>query len=180
MGKRGTNQARFLNLSGPCSIGFGQIASRAPGSRHQDGALRHAAPGVRASVRPEYALIGDGDDDPRAPYEGGGVSGENAIRGAHGTTTFIRDIETSKVFLCDGMGGEYLGSEGPYHQIKIGTDEGNGRILELKEERRPRSGQLDLRRGDNHHHAFDVIDGDNQMTVREHLVGSSDSRTSRA
>ena len=33
------------------------------------------------------------------------------------------------------MGGEYLGSEGPYHQIKIGTDEGNGRILELKEER---------------------------------------------
>ena len=33
------------------------------------------------------------------------------------------------------MGGEYLGQDGQYHQFQIGTDEGYGRICEMKEER---------------------------------------------
>ena len=173
MGKRGTNQARFLNLSVPSgSLGFWADRLKGAGISITE-TERFGVPRLEFEhpSGPEYALIGDGDDDARKPYEGGGVSGENAIRGAHGTTTFVRDIETSKVFICDGMGGEHLGSDGQYHQFRIGTDEGNGRILELKEERDLDQGSWTFGEGTIHHHAFDVIDGENQMVVREHLVG---------
>jgi glyoxalase family protein len=173
MGKRGTNQARYLNLSVPSgSIGYWADRLKGAGISYTEterfGAQRLE---FEHPSGPEYTLIGDGDDDPRKPYEGGGVPGEHAIRGAQGTTTFVRDIETSQVFICDGMGGEHLGSDGQYHQFQIGTAEGNGRILELKEERDLDQGSWTFGEGTIHHHAFDVIDGENQMIVREHLVG---------
>ncbi len=173
MGKRGTQQGRFLNVAVPAdSIGFWADRLKAAGiaatetERFGTQRLEFEHPSG-----PEYAMIGDTSNDDRPPYEGGGVSGDHAIRGIHGTTTFIRDLDTAKVFLVDGMGGEYLGQDGQYHQFQIGTDEGYGRILEMKEERDLDQGSWTFGEGTIHHHAFDVIDGENQMVVREHLVG---------
>jgi glyoxalase family protein len=171
MGKRGTQQARVLNLSVPKgSIGFWADRLKSAGIEATEterfGAKRLE---FEHPSGPEYSLVEDDDD--RKPYTGGGIGAEHAIRGAHGTTTYVRDIDTAKVFLETGLGGEYLGSDGPYHQWKIGTDEGYGRIIELKIERDLDQGSWTFGEGTIHHHALDVIDGENQMVVREHLVG---------
>jgi len=173
MGKRGTQQARFLNLSVPSgSLGFWADRLKGAGIATTE-AERFGVKRLEFEhpSGPEYALIADADDDDRKPYEGGGVTAENAIRGAHGTTTFIRDLDTAKVFLVDGMGGEYVGNDGAYHQFKIGTDEGHGRILEMKEERDLDQGSWTFGEGTIHHHAFDVGSAENQLVVKDYIVG---------
>src|SRR5579875_3524537 len=89
MGKRGTNQAKQLNLSvpsGAISYWADRLSEAGVEAQHVElfgsERLLFAHPcGI------PYALVADGAPDDRAPYEGGGVPGEHAIRGAYGTTT---------------------------------------------------------------------------------------------
>jgi glyoxalase family protein len=173
MGKRGTNQAKRINLSVPVdAIGYwaGRLSERGVANEEFElfgtQRLRFAHPcGI------EYALIGDPQPDDRVPYEGAGVPGEYGIRGAHGTTTSVREVGEMDFFIVEGMRGELLGSEGRSHQYRIGTDEGHGRILELVEEPELSQGTWHFGEGTIHHHAFDVIGADNQQAVKDWLVG---------
>ena len=61
--------------------------------------------------------------------------------------------------------------ESRYHQYRIGTEDGNGRFLELAEEPELPQGTWHFGEGTIHHHAFDVIDAENQQTVKDWLVG---------
>jgi glyoxalase family protein len=174
MGKRGTNQLKTLMLSIPAdAVGFwvdrlnekavdNEVVTRFGKERvcfaHPCGIL--------------YELVGVTDDDPREPFESPhGVTAENAIRGAYGTTCSVREPDLQAFFWTEGMGGEQTGSEGPHHEFRIGTDEGNGRTLELVEEPDLPQGTWTFGEGTIHHHAFDVIDADNQQTVKDWLVG---------
>ena len=173
MGKRGTNQAKQLNLSiPPDAVSYwadrlsdaGIDAERVElfGSER----LLFAHPcGI------PYALVADGAPDDRPPYEGGGVPGEYGIRGAFGTTTSVREVGEMDFFITTGMQGELLASEGPNHQYRIGTDEGHGRILELVEEPDRPQGTWHFGEGTIHHQAFDVISRENQQVVKDWIVG---------
>jgi glyoxalase family protein len=74
-------------------------------------------------------------------------------------------------FITEGMRGERLGSEGPNHQYRIGTDEGHGRILEVVEQPQLQQGTWHFGEGTIHHQAFDVVDAENQQTIKDWIVG---------
>ena len=175
MGKRGTNQLKSLLLSIPAdSVGFWTDRLNEKGVENEV-VTRFGKERV-AFAHPcgiPYELVGiSADDDPREPFESPhGVSAENAIRGAYGTTTSVREPDLQAFFWTEGMGGEQTGSEGPHHEFRIGTDEGHGRTLELVEEPDLPQGSWTFGEGTIHHHAFDVIDADNQQTVKDWLVG---------
>jgi glyoxalase family protein len=172
VGKRGTNQAKRINLAVPVDA-LSYWADRL--AEHGVEAEEFSLLGterllLRHPCGIEYTLVATSDDS-RTPYEGAGVPGEYGIRGAYGTTTSVREVGEMDFFLREGMRGEHLGSEGRNHQYRIGTDEGHGRILELIEEPELPQGTWHFGEGTIHHHAFDVIDGENQQTVKDWIVG---------
>jgi glyoxalase family protein len=173
MGKRGTNQAQAINVTVPAdSVGFWADRLGEHGVEHErvelfgTERLKFAHPcGIH------YTIVGDPEPDGREPYGDGAVPGEHAIRGAYGTTTSVREVEPMDFFLVQGMNAEKLHSEGAHHQYRIGTDEGFGRMLELVEEPDLPQGTWNFGEGTIHHHAFDVLDGDNQQVVKDWIVG---------
>jgi glyoxalase family protein len=173
MGKRGTNQLRTINLAVPKgAIGYWRDRLRGAGlevtesERFGTERLDFAHPcGI------PYTLVGEVEDDPRAPYDGADVPVEHAIRGAFGTTTSVREPENMDFFLREGMNAEHLASEGANHQYRIGTGEGGGRILEVVEEPDRPQGTWQFGEGTIHHHAFDVGSAENQERVKDYIVG---------
>ena len=173
MGMRGTNQAKRLNLSVPLgALDFWLQRLTAAGLEPERFELfdtdrllfRHPC-GI------EYALVADPEPDDRTPYEGAGVPGEVGIRGAYGTTTSVREVGEMDFFLVRGMGGEAVASNARNHQYRLGTEEGHGRIIELIEEPDLSQGTWHFGEGTIHHHAFDVVDADNQQVVKDWIVG---------
>ena len=173
MGTRGTNQAKQLNLSVPVeSLGFWEQRLSGAGIEVERAELFGTERLLFAHpCGIPYALVADPGPDSRPPYEGGGVSGEHAIRGAYGTTTSVRTVGEMDFFITQGMRGEKLASEGPNHQYRIGTDEGHGRMLELVEEPDREQGTWHFGEGTIHHHAFDAISAGNQQEVKDWIVG---------
>jgi glyoxalase family protein len=173
MGKRGSNQLKTLMLSVPAdAIGFWADRLKEHGVEAEE--VQRFGKQRLAFAHPcgiPYELVGVDDDDPREPYEAHGVTAENAIRGAYGTTCSVREPDLQAFFWTEGMGGEQTGSEGPHHEFRVGTDEGNGRTLELVEEPNLPQGSWTFGEGTIHHHAFDVISAENQQTVKDWLVG---------
>jgi glyoxalase family protein len=172
MGKRGTNQAKSLNLSVPIgSIGFWADRLSEFSIPHEAGQLfgterlffRHPC-GI------EYQIVADPHPDDREPYDAL-VPAEHAIRGAYGTTTSVREPDTMSFFVTEGMGGELLSSEGAHHQFQIGDDQGYGRMLELVEEPDLPQGTWNFGEGTIHHQAFDVVSAANQQEVKDWIVG---------
>jgi glyoxalase family protein len=173
MGKRGTNQAKSLNVAVPAdSIGYWADRLKDNGVDATETELfgtqrlQFAHPcGI------EYQIVGETQPDDREPWDGFDVPGEHAIRGIYGTTTSVRDVDPQAFFLTEGMNGTNTANEGPHHQFQIGTDEGYGRMLELVEEPDLPQGTWNFGEGTIHHHAFDVLSADNQQTVKDWLVG---------
>jgi glyoxalase family protein len=173
MGKRGTNQAKQLNLSVPVEA-LGYWADRLKSARIESEQVELFGTERLLFAHPcgiPYAIVADSTGDDRAPYEGGGVPGEHGIRGAYGTTTSVREVGEMDFFITEGMRGELLHSDGPHHQYRIGDDEGYGRMLELVEEPDLPQGTWHFGEGTIHHHAFDVMSAENQQAVKDWLVG---------
>ena len=173
MGKRGTNQAKCLNLAVPAdSLGFWADRLSEHGVEHERGErfgterlyFRHPC-GI------EYAIVGEGEPDDREPYESAGVPAQHAIRGAYGTTTSVREPDPMSFFITEGMGGTLLSSKGPHHQFQIGDEQGYGRMLELIEEPDLPQGTWNFGEGTIHHQAFDVVSAENQQEVKDWVVG---------
>ena len=158
MGKRGTNQAKSLNLSVP--RGLARLLGRPP-RRVLDRARARERFGTerlffRHPCGIEYQIVADPNPDDRAPYDAL-VPAEHAIRGAYGTTTSVRDPDPMTFFVTEGMGGELLSSEGKHQQFQIGDEQGYGRMLELVEEPDLPQGTWNFGEGTIHHQAFDVV-----------------------
>jgi glyoxalase family protein len=172
-GRRGTNQAKQLNLSIPIeAVSF--WADRLSASDVEVQKIELFGTERLVFAHPcgiTYALVAGPEPDARAPYEGGGVPAEYAIRGAYGTTTSVREVGEMDFFITAGMQGERLASEGPNHQYCIGTEDGYGRMLELVEEPHLPQGTWHFGEGTIHHQAFDVGSEENQQTVKDRIVG---------
>jgi glyoxalase family protein len=172
LGKRGTNQAKSLNLSvRPDSIAYWADRLSEHGVKHEVGErfgterifFTHPC-GI------EYQLVGDPEPDDREPYDAV-VAAEHAIRGAYGTTTSVREADTMAYFITEGMGGEIYGTEGRHSRFRIGDEQGYGRMLELVEEPELPQGTWHFGEGTIHHHAFDVVSAENQQEVKDWIVG---------
>jgi glyoxalase family protein len=173
LGKRGTNQAKQLNLSiAPDALGY--WADRLSGAGIALEQLNLFGTERLLFTHPcgiPYALVADPGRDDRAPHTGGEVPGEVGIRGVYGTTTSVREVGEMDFFITTGMQGEPLGSEGLVRQYRIGTDDGYGRIVELVEEPDLPQGTWHFGEGTIHHQAFDVISEQNQQVVKDWIVG---------
>ena len=173
MGKRGTNQMKALNLAVPAaSIGWWADRLRGAGvavsesERFGTQRLDFAHPcGI------PYTLVGETQRDDREPWDGGAVPGEHAIRGAYGTTTSVREPDPMDFFLREGMNARHVASAGADHQYEVGTDDGYGRMIELVEEPDLPQGTWQFGEGTIHHQAFDAMSAENQLTVKDHIVG---------
>jgi glyoxalase family protein len=173
MGKRGTNQMKALNLAVPAnSIGWWADRLRGVGvavsesERFGTQRLDFAHPcGI------PYTLVGETRRDDREPWDGGAVPGEHAIRGAYGTTTSVREPDPMDFFLREGMNARHVASAGAHHQYEVGTDDGYGRMIELVEEPDLPQGTWQFGEGTIHHQAFDAMSAENQLTVKDHIVG---------
>jgi glyoxalase family protein len=173
MGKRVTNQLRTLMLAVPAdSIGY--WADRlgtagvevATSQRFGTQRLEFAHPcGI------PYTIVGETGSDDREVYTGSDVPGEHAIRGAFGTTTSVREPDPMDFFLREAMNAEPLSFEGAHHQYRIGDEAGGGRIIELVEEPDRPQGTWQFGEGTIHHQAFDVSSAENQLRVKDHIVG---------
>jgi glyoxalase family protein len=173
MGRRGTNQCKSINLSVPAdSLGFWADRLRAAGIEVAE-AERFGTPRLEFAhpCGIPYQMVGESGPDPRRPWEGNGVSGEHAIRGAFGTTTSVREPEPMDEFLVRGMAAKKIASEGRHHQYEFGTPEGQGRILELVEEPDLPQGTWTFGEGTIHHHAFAVATAEDQLAVKDYIVG---------
>jgi glyoxalase family protein len=173
VGGRGTNQAKQLNLSIPPEA-VSYWADRLDAGDLEVQRIELFGTERLIFAHPcgiPYALVADAGPDDRAPYEGGGVPAEYAVRGAYGTTTSVREVGEMDFFISTGMRGELLTSEGPNHQYRIGTEHGYGRMLELVEEPHLPQGTWHFGEGTIHHQAFDVVSEENQQTVKNWIVG---------
>jgi glyoxalase family protein len=172
LGRRGTNQAKSLNLSvRPDSISYWADRLSEHGVKHDVGELFGTERIFFAHpCGIEYQLVGDPEPDDRDPYDAV-VPAEHAIRGAYGTTTSVREADTMAYFVTEGMGGEIYGTEGRHHRFRIGDEQGYGRMLELVEEPELPQGTWHFGEGTIHHHAFDVVSAENQQEVKDWIVG---------
>jgi len=172
MGKRGTNQLKILDLSVPAdSIGFWSDRLKEFGVEHRrDELFGTERLNFKHPCGIDYTLVGDPEPDPREPYEGT-VSAQDAIRGAYGTTTSVREPAPMSFFITEALGGALLRSEGKFHQFQIGDEHGNGRMLELVEEPDLPQGTWQFGEGTIHHHALDAVTAENQAAVKDWIVG---------
>jgi glyoxalase family protein len=172
MGRRGTNQLKILDLSVPTdAIGFWSDRLNEFGVDHDRVELFGTERlNFKHPCGIDYSIVGDPEPDSREPYDHT-VSAEYAIRGAHGTTTSVREPEPMSFFITEGLGGTLLRSEGKHHQFQIGDSEGHGRMLELVEEPDLPQGTWQFGEGTIHHHALDAVTAENQAVVKDWFVG---------
>jgi glyoxalase family protein len=173
MGKRGTNQLRVLNLSVPVdSVGFWADRLGEAGVEHRR-SERFGTERIHFNhpCGIDYTIVGDPEPDSREPYEAEGVPAEHAIRGAYGTTTFVRDSDQQTFFLTEGLGATLKAQDGQHQQFQIGDEQGHGRMLEVQVEPDLPQGTWQFGEGTIHHHALDAVTAENQATVKDWVVG---------
>jgi len=170
-GRRGTNQTRTLMLSVPdSSMPWWRRRLTEHGFEYTDvevfGEKRiafHHPCGI------DYELVAVSDDG-RAPYSHGPVPAEYAIRGTHGITVSVRQLELSDEFMTAGWSGRLTAEDGDRARYEL-TDGGSGRIVDFIAE--PSLDQAGWLYGEGivHHTAFQVEDWGTQEAVKWHLEG---------
>ncbi|MQA09844.1 MAG: ring-cleaving dioxygenase [Pseudonocardiaceae bacterium] len=171
-GRPGSNQAKTIKLTVPAdSLNFWAERFDTLGIEYSDGRLfgtdrlffRHPC-GI------EYALVGEREPDERAPWSGGGVPAEHAIRGAHGLTISAIDPREMVEFLTEGLGAKKLDSEGTTELFELGNT-GHGKQIELVAEPDVMPATWRFGEGTVHHFAIDVNNPEDQQEVKDWLNG---------
>ena len=177
-GRRGNGQITVLTLSVPVSAlgfwkkrltGFGFAVREA--ERFGEKTLQFQHPcGI------DYELAGISDDS-RQPYSKGQVSPELAIRGTHGITVSVRDLEASEEFMNGAWSGRRLASDGKLVRYVVG-DGGTGKIVDFALEPGLPPATWTFGEGIVHHCAFQVASFDVQDAVKAQLEGLGFTDTS--
>lgn len=116
-----------------------------------------------------YELVGIADDD-RKPYSNGVVPSEFGIRGTHGITVSVRDLENSTEFMHYGWSGSLKNTDGIFSRYEVGKG-GSGTIIDFELDSDLPQGSWSYGEGVVHHCAFEVSDLDVQRDVKLHLEG---------
>ncbi|MCU1785208.1 VOC family protein [Pseudomonas sp. 13B_2.1_Bac1] len=116
-----------------------------------------------------YELVGIADDD-RKPYSNGVVPEGFGIRGTHGITVSVRDLENSSEFMHYGWSGSLKNTDGIYSRYEVGKG-GSGTIIDFELDADLPQGSWAYGEGVVHHCAFEVSGLDVQRDVKLHLEG---------
>lgn len=171
MARRGTGQIKTLALSVPVSsLGFwdkhlaGQGFKVSRQERFGEPLLHFSHPcGI------EYELVGIADDD-RKPYSNGVIPAEFGIRGTHGITVSVREMENSDEFMQVGWSGKNRKIDGSFVRYEVGAG-GSGTIIDFEVQPDLPQGSWSYGEGTVHHCAFKVTDLVVQKDVKFHLEG---------
>jgi len=106
-------------------------------------------------------------DDRRAPWTGGGLSTDDAVRGVHAVTLSVRDPGPSVDFLARVLGWTVVAEEGGRTRLAANGDVPGHRIEILHAPEAPTAVNG---LGTVHHVAMAVDDADVQLAVRDSLV----------
>jgi len=117
----------------------------------------------------EYELVGVAND-PRKPFSKGPVPSEHGIRGTHGITVSVRDLDNSEEFMNDAWTGKARKTDGRYTRYEVGEG-GTGTIIEFRHDHDVAQGSWSYGEGVVHHCAFQVKDLDIQANVKFRLEG---------
>lgn len=117
----------------------------------------------------DYELVGVTDDD-RTPATHDDVPPENGIRGVHGITCSVRDLELTDQFMQMGWGSRRGSEDGSTVRFEMG-DGGPGAIVDYVVEPDRAPGSWTFGEGYIHHCAFSVGSLDEQVTVKQYLEG---------
>jgi len=171
VGRKGSGQVSSISLSVPeSSLGFWRDRLRDHGYEHTE--RERFGEKMLVLENPghiEYEIIGITDDD-RKPWTGSGVPADLGIRGVHGVTVSVRDLESSIEFMESGWNGHRTHEEGNYVRYEVG-DGGSGTIVDFRIDADLPAGSWQYGEGIVHHVAFAVDDLDTQADVKDHLVG---------
>ena len=171
IGRRGTNQARELQLAVPAgSLDFWsrRLAGRSVdvddvevlGRRRL---LFHHPCGI------EYALVGV-DGDTRTGFAGDDVPPEHAVHGIYGVGVHVANPENMVEFVDQSFYGKLVAEEGDRVTLSVGRPSGGGSI-ELVVNRRDDPGTWRFGAGTIHHFAWDMASYDNQDEVKFEIEG---------
>ena len=167
----GTGQISTLALSiAPSAFGYWEKRLKDHGidskreDRFGEQVLRFAHPCGIA-----YELVGV-ENDARKPFSRSSVPVENGIRGTHGITVSVRDIENSDDFMANGWTGGKRRTDADYTRYEVG-DGGTGTIVDLRHQPALPQGSWTYGEGVVHHCAFQVKDVDTQSNVKFRLEG---------
>lgn len=116
-----------------------------------------------------YELVGIADDD-RTPFSNGAVPAANGIRGTHGVTVAVRDVESSDEFMQQGWNGGRRRTDGKYVRYEVGQG-GSGTVVDFRVDPTLPQGSWSYGEGVVHHCAFQVDDLDIQKKVKGYLEG---------
>lgn len=176
--RKGSGQTRTLALSIPSSaIAFwaerlkGHGFEVRPGERFGERVL-----GFHHPCGIDYELVGIADDA-RKPYAGGGVPAELAIRGIHGITVSVRDLESSDEFMMQAWSGRRMATDGKYVRYHVG-DGGTGAIIDFVIEPDLPPASWMYGEGIVHHCAFQVASLEAQSAMKFRLEGLGFTDTS--
>ena len=172
MGKRGTNQAKSINVAVPAaSIGYWADRLKGAGSRRPRSSASapsawssrtRAASRTRSWGRPattSASPTGAATSRPSTRSAAPGAPRPRSASPTRWTTSCARPSTPST-----------SRSEGAHHQYRL-TGSGHGQILELVEEPDLPQGTWHFGEGTIHHHAFDVGTSENQLRVKDYIVG---------
>ena len=171
IGRRGTNQARELQLAVPAgSLDFWsrRLAGRSVdvddvevlGRRRL---LFHHPCGI------EYALVGV-DGDTRTGFAGADVPPEHAVHGIYGVGVHVANPENMVEFMQDSFFGKSLSEEGD--RVVLGVGEASrGGAVELVVNRTDEPGTWRFGEGTIHHFAWDAESLENQDAVKFEIEG---------
>jgi glyoxalase family protein len=169
--RRGTGQIAAVELSvSRGSLDFWRTRLKKHGFEVADGerfgerllALAHPC-GI------PYELVGV-ENDARSPYSNGAIPAEHGIRGTHGITVSVRDLEGSDEFMHYGWNGQNRREERGYVRYEVGAG-GSGTIVEFRVEPNAAQGSWTYGEGVPHHCAFEVDTLDVQKHTKFHLEG---------
>lgn len=124
----------------------------------------------------EYQLVGINDDN-RKPYSNGVVPVGFGIRGTHGITVSVRDMENSSEFMQMGWSGKQTGVDGRFTRFEVGAG-GAGTIVDYELLPNVAAGSWAYGEGSVHHCAFKVNDLEIQKNVKFRLEGLGYTDTS--
>jgi glyoxalase family protein len=169
--RRGTGQISSVMLSvRPTSLGFWQGWLKKNGIDAKE--TERFGERVLAFAHPcgiPYEIVGT-DKDTREPYSNGILPIEHGIRGTHGISVSVRDLESSDEFMHYGWNGQARREERDYVRFEVGKG-GSGTIVDFHVEPGKQQGSWQYGEGVPHHCAFEVDTLDVQAHTKAHLEG---------
>ena len=117
----------------------------------------------------DYELVGVAEDE-RLPATHPEVPSEVGVRGVHGITCSVRDLELTDQFMQMGWGSRQVAADGNATRYEMGGG-GTGRIVDYMVEPSREPGSWTFGEGYIHHCAFTVGSLDEQMSIKLFLEG---------